>query len=38
MCGDVEIGTYGEVHPQVLESWGCSMPAIMAEFDLDLMH
>lgn len=33
-----QIGIYGEVHPQVLESWGCSMPAIMAEFDLDLMH
>ena len=32
------IGVYGEVHPQVLESWGCSMPAVMAEFDLDLMH
>ena len=38
MCDNVEIGVYGEVHPQVLESWGCSMPAVMAEFDLDLMH
>ena len=28
-------GIFGEVHPQVLESWGCSMPAIMAEIDLD---
>ena len=36
-CGR-QIGVYGEVHPQVLESWGCSMPAVMAEFDLDLMH
>ena len=38
MHDGIEIGRYGEVHPQVLESWGCSMPAIMAEFDLDLMH
>ena len=30
-----EIGIFGEVHPQVLESWGCGMPAIMAEFDID---
>ena len=37
VCGGTEIGVYGEVHPQVLESWGCSMPAIMAELDLDAM-
>ncbi len=35
---DKVVGIYGEVHPQVLESWGCSMPSIMAEFILDLMH
>ena len=29
------VGLFGETHPQVLESWGCSMPAIMAEIDLD---
>lgn len=33
----VEVGFFGEVHPQVLESWGCSMPAIMAEFDIDAL-
>ena len=38
ISGGRQIGVYGEVHPQVLESWGCSMPAVMAEFDLDLMH
>ena len=27
-------GIFGETHPQVLESWGCSMPAIMAELDI----
>ena len=33
-----EIGIFGEVHPQVLTSWGSGMPAIMAELDLDKMH
>ncbi len=33
-----EVGIFGEVHPQVLESWSCSMPAIMAELDLDMLH
>jgi len=33
-----EVGLFGEVHPQVLESWGCGMPAIMCEIDLDMMH
>lgn len=30
-------GIFGETHPQVLESWGCSMPSIMAEIDLDIL-
>lgn len=30
-------GIFGETHPQVLESWGCSMPAVMAEFELDVL-
>ena len=30
-------GIFGETHPQVLESWGCSMPSIMAELDLDIL-
>ena len=29
------VGIFGETHPQVLESWGCSMPSIMAEIDLN---
>jgi len=33
-----EIGVFGETHPQVLESWGCGMPTVMCELDLDLMH
>ncbi len=31
------VGIFGEVHPQVLESWGCSMPAIMCEIDLNAL-
>ena len=30
-----KVGIFGETHPQVLESWGCSMPSVMAEIDLD---
>ena len=33
----VSVGVFGEVHPQVLESWGCSMPAVMCEIDLDAL-
>ncbi len=28
-------GVYGETHPQVLESWNCALPAVMAEIDMD---
>ena len=31
------IGIFGEVHPQVLESWACSVPAVMCEIDLDCL-
>ncbi len=31
------VGVFGEVHPAVLENWGCTMPSIMAELDLDLL-
>ena len=31
------VGVFGETHPQVLESWGCSMPAIRCEIDLDAL-
>ena len=34
----IEVGLFGEVHPQVLESWSCGMPAIMCELDLDLLR
>ena len=34
IVGGRTVGIFGETHPQVLESWGCSMPAIMAELDI----
>lgn len=29
------VGVFGEVHPQVLENWGISMPCAAGEIDLD---
>ena len=37
VVGEKKIGIFGEVHPAVLESWGCGMPAIVAEIDLDCL-
>jgi phenylalanyl-tRNA synthetase beta chain len=31
------IGVFGEIHPQVLENWGLTMPGIAAEIDLDAL-
>lgn len=30
-----EIGCFGEIHPAVLENWGCGMPSIACEINLD---
>lgn len=35
VVGGKEVGLFGEIHPAVLESWGCQMPAIACEMDLD---
>jgi phenylalanyl-tRNA synthetase beta chain len=32
------IGIFGEVHPQVLASWGCGYPVVLCEIDLDLLR
>lgn len=32
-----EAGVFGEVHPEVLENWGISMPTTMCEVDLDII-
>lgn len=37
MVDGIEVGRFGEVHPQVLESWSCTMPTIVCEIDLDLL-
>jgi phenylalanyl-tRNA synthetase beta chain len=35
VSGDKVIGCFGEVHPQVLENWGCGMPTVACELDVD---
>ncbi len=35
MVDGKEVGVFGEIHPQVLESWGCTMPAIACEINID---
>jgi phenylalanyl-tRNA synthetase beta chain len=30
-------GVFGEIHPEVLENWGLTVPAIAAELDLDAL-
>lgn len=37
MVGETQIGVFGEIHPKVLENWGCGMPTVACEIDLDLM-
>lgn len=37
IVGGKKVGVFGEVHPAVLESWGCGMPAIVGEIDLDCL-
>jgi phenylalanyl-tRNA synthetase beta chain len=31
------IGCFGEIHPAVLVNWGCNMPSIACEIDLDCL-
>jgi phenylalanyl-tRNA synthetase beta chain len=31
------IGVYGELHPEVLENWGITMPCIAAEIDIEAL-
>ncbi len=37
MVDGKKVGCFGELHPAVLESWGCSMPSIACELDLDML-
>jgi phenylalanyl-tRNA synthetase beta chain len=34
---DKNIGVFGEIHPEVLQNWGLTMPCIGAELDLDAL-
>ena len=29
------IGVYGEIHPEVLENWGVTVPCMAAELDIE---
>ena len=31
------IGIFGEIHPEVLENWGITMPCIAAEIDIEAL-
>jgi phenylalanyl-tRNA synthetase beta chain len=31
----LKIGVFGEIHPEVLENWGITVPCTVGEFDLD---
>jgi phenylalanyl-tRNA synthetase beta chain len=33
-----KIGVFGEIHPEVLENWGITVPCTAGEFDLDLLR
>jgi len=30
-----KIGVFGEIHPEVMENWGITVPCIGGEFDLE---
>lgn len=38
VVGGTPVGVFGEVHPQVLENFGITMPATACEVDLNLVH
>jgi phenylalanyl-tRNA synthetase beta chain len=37
LCGGKPIGVFGEVHPEVLENWGVTVPCTAGEIDLDAL-
>lgn len=36
-AGQIRVGVFGEIHPQVLENWGIQVPCTACEIDLDLL-
>ena len=37
VCNGTVIGVYGEIHPEVLENWGITMPCMAAEIDIEAL-
>ena len=37
ICGGKPIGVFGELHPEVLENWGVTVPCTAGEIDLDAL-
>jgi len=37
MCKGQRIGVFGEIHPEVLENWGITVPCTAGEIDLDAL-
>ncbi|MDR0643514.1 MAG: phenylalanine--tRNA ligase subunit beta [Treponema sp.] len=35
LINGAKIGVFGEIHPEVLENWGVTMPCVAVEIDLD---
>ena len=38
ICGGKQIGVFGEIHPEVLENWGITVPCTAGEIDLDALY
>ena len=36
-CGEKPAGVFGEIHPEVLENWGITVPCTAGEIDLDAL-
>jgi len=37
LCEGKQIGVFGEIHPEVLENWGVTVPCTAGEIDLDAL-
>ncbi|MDL2229280.1 phenylalanine--tRNA ligase subunit beta [Treponema sp. OttesenSCG-928-L16] len=37
LCNGKQAGVFGEIHPELLENWGCAMPCAAAELDVEAL-
>jgi phenylalanyl-tRNA synthetase beta chain len=37
LCGGIPAGVFGEIHPQILENWGLTVPCTAAEIDIEAL-